>query len=121
MKICTVGALGPNRNTRRKVWKPESDDLVTLSSDHKRAVTAPKSSPCAHLDAFDQRNGCSRVEAWELGDKLSRLLGQRRDTPDNEKWSGRWESNPHGRSFKAYKVRRFRDSEKTACDWRANF
>src|ERR1700686_5043631 len=31
---------------------------------------------------------------WELGDKLSRVLGQRRDTPGNEKWSGRWESNP---------------------------
>jgi len=44
---------------------------------------------------------------WELGDKLSRLLGQRRDTPDNEKWSGRWESNPNGRLFKAYKIRRF--------------
>src|SRR5260370_5382370 len=31
---------------------------------------------------------------WEPGDKLSRVLGQRRDTPANEKWSGRWESNP---------------------------
>src|ERR1700722_12459733 len=31
---------------------------------------------------------------WERGNKLSRVLGQRRDTPDNEKWSGRWESNP---------------------------
>src|SRR5260370_15074142 len=31
---------------------------------------------------------------WEPGDKLKRVLGQRRDTPDNEKWSGRWESNP---------------------------
>ena len=31
---------------------------------------------------------------WELGDKLSRVLGQRRDTQANEKWSGRWESNP---------------------------
>ena len=31
---------------------------------------------------------------WERGNKLSRVLGQRRDTSDNEKWSGRWESNP---------------------------
>ncbi len=31
---------------------------------------------------------------WELGDKLSRVLGQRRDTPDNEKWSGRWNTHP---------------------------
>jgi hypothetical protein len=31
---------------------------------------------------------------WELGDSVSRVLGQRRDTPDNEEWSGRWESNP---------------------------
>ena len=30
----------------------------------------------------------------ELGDELSRVPGQRRDTPGNEKWSGRWESNP---------------------------
>jgi hypothetical protein len=58
---------------------------------------------------------------WELGDKLSRDLGQRRDTPGNEKWSGRWESNPHGRSFEAYKIRRFVSQMKTACDWRANF
>ena len=29
-----------------------------------------------------------------MGDKLSRVLGQCRDTPDKEKWSGRWESNP---------------------------
>jgi len=25
----------------------------------------------------------------------------------NEKWSGRWESNPNGRSFEAYKIPRF--------------
>jgi len=41
------------------------------------------------------------LRLWELGD-----LRQRRDTPDNEKWSGRWESNPNGGSFKAYKIRR---------------
>src|ERR1700688_1690701 len=28
----------------------------------------------------------------------------RRDTPGNQKWSGRWESNPNGRFFKAYKM-----------------
>jgi hypothetical protein len=47
------------------------------------------------------------LRLWELGDKLSRVLGQRRDTPDNEKWSGRWESNPYGRPFEAYEMRRF--------------
>ena len=31
---------------------------------------------------------------WEPGDAQSCVPGQRRDTPDNEKWSGRWESNP---------------------------
>jgi hypothetical protein len=41
---------------------------------------------------------------WEPGDELGRVLGQRRDTPDNEKWSGRWESNPHGRRFRAFKT-----------------
>jgi hypothetical protein len=41
---------------------------------------------------------------WELGDKLSSVLRQRRDTPDNEKWSGRWESNPQGRRFRTLKT-----------------
>ena len=36
--------------------------------------------------------------------ELGRVLGQRRDTPDNEKWSGRWESNPHGKRFRAFKT-----------------
>jgi hypothetical protein len=31
---------------------------------------------------------------WELRDALNRVLGQRRDTPGHQKWSGRWESNP---------------------------
>ena len=26
---------------------------------------------------------------------------------DSRKWSGRWESNPHGRRFKVYQMRRF--------------
>jgi hypothetical protein len=34
------------------------------------------------------------VSNRDQGNKPSRVLGQRRDTPDNEKWSGRWESNP---------------------------
>jgi hypothetical protein len=42
---------------------------------------------------------------WELSDKPSRVQRQRRDTPGNEKWSGRWESNPHGRRFRAEKTR----------------
>jgi hypothetical protein len=37
---------------------------------------------------------------WELDNERGRVLGQRRDTPDNEKWSGRWESNPRGRHFR---------------------
>jgi hypothetical protein len=40
----------------------------------------------------------------ELGDKLSRVLGQRRDTPGNKKWSGRWESNPHGQRLRVFKT-----------------
>jgi MFS family permease len=31
---------------------------------------------------------------WELGDKAMSRPRTRRDTPDNEEWSGRWESNP---------------------------
>jgi hypothetical protein len=43
---------------------------------------------------------------WELGDSVSCVLGQRRHTPGNEEWSGRWESNPKDRPFKAYEMRR---------------
>jgi len=42
---------------------------------------------------------------WELGDRLSRALGQCRDTPDSEKWSGLGESNPHGRRVRHYKIK----------------
>ena len=44
---------------------------------------------------------------WELGDKPSRVPGQRRDTTGNEKRSGRWESNPHGRRFRVFKTSSF--------------
>jgi hypothetical protein len=37
---------------------------------------------------------------WEPDNELRRVLGQCRDTPDNEEWSWRWESNPHGRRFR---------------------
>jgi hypothetical protein len=47
------------------------------------------------------------LRLWELADKLSRVLGQRRDTPDNEKWSGRWESNPQGRRCRTEKTSGF--------------
>jgi hypothetical protein len=50
------------------------------------------------IDAFNQ-TVVEKSGLWELGDRQSRVLGQRTDTPDNEKWSGRWESNPHGRRF----------------------
>src|SRR5450631_4201924 len=40
----------------------------------------------------------------EPDNALGRVRGQRWDTPDNEKWSGRWESNPHGRSFRSLKA-----------------
>ena len=36
----------------------------------------------------------SHVSLPELRDRPNRVKGQRGDTPDNEKWSGRWESNP---------------------------
>jgi hypothetical protein len=39
---------------------------------------------------------------WEPGNEFGCVLGQRRDTPDNEKWSRRWQSNPHGRCFRAF-------------------
>jgi len=45
-----------NRNTRRKVWTPASDELARSTSDHKRFVNDPRDSPPTSLDAFDQRN-----------------------------------------------------------------
>src|SRR5258708_5061692 len=95
MKICTVGALGANRNTRRKARKPESDDLGTRSSDHKRSVTRPKSPPIRSPRRIrSKETAVAPSRQWELGDWLNRVLGQRGDTPDNEKWSGRWNSHP---------------------------
>jgi hypothetical protein len=44
---------------------------------------------------------------WEPDNQLARVLGQRRDTPGNEKWSGRWESNPRGRQFRILKTSGF--------------
>jgi hypothetical protein len=41
---------------------------------------------------------------WDLGAKVSGVLEQRSDTPDDEKWSGRWESNPQGRRFRRLKT-----------------
>jgi hypothetical protein len=43
----------------------------------------------APIDAFDQGTVVASSRLWELGDKLARGLGQRRETPGNEKWSGR--------------------------------
>jgi len=48
---------------------------------------------------------------WELCDSLSRVLGQRSGTPGNEKWSGRWESNPYGGCFQSGKQALWRDGE----------
>jgi hypothetical protein len=39
---------------------------------------------------------------WQLRDSPRRALGQRRDPPDNEEWSGRWESKisqGHGKAL----------------------
>ncbi len=42
-----------------------------------------------------------------MGDKPGRVLGQRKDTADKEKWSGRWESNPRAQLSKANEMRHF--------------
>src|SRR5882724_12059194 len=80
MRICTVGALGANRNTRRKVWKPESDYPGTVSSDHKRAVTVPKYLPIGSPRRPQSKETVAAASRlWEPGGGLSRVLGQRRD------------------------------------------
>jgi hypothetical protein len=50
-----------------------------------------------------QRPDVAASRLWELDNELGRVLGQRKDPPDNEKLSGRWESNPHGRRFRGSK------------------
>jgi hypothetical protein len=61
------------------------------------------------VDALDGVSGIVRgipatSRLWNPDNKLGRVLGQRRDTPVNEKWSGRWESNPRGTRFRAFKT-----------------
>ena len=56
---------------------------------------------------LNARRRPAESKLWDLGDDRNRVPGQRKDAPDNEKWSGRWESNPNGWPFKAYKIRRF--------------
>jgi hypothetical protein len=51
-----------------------------------------------------ERSVVAGSRLWELCDNQSRVLRQRRDTPDNEKWSGRWESNRHGRRVRSLKT-----------------
>jgi hypothetical protein len=55
---------------------------------------------------------------WEPDNKLGRVLGKRRNRPDNEKWSGRWESNPHGRRLRPPELenKRFRATANAKCD-----
>jgi hypothetical protein len=55
---------------------------------------------------------------WEQGDKLSRVLGQRRDTPGNQKWSGRWESNTSLATHYSFKIIALQASTVAACDFR---
>jgi hypothetical protein len=55
----------------------------------------------------NQKATCSHIEPVGTGDKLDRVPGQRRDTPGNQKWSGRWESNPRGKQFLALKTSGF--------------
>jgi len=68
----------------------------------RQADPRNRSSDCAHLVAKTPAVAASRL--WELNYEPGRVLGQRRETPDNEKWSGRWESNPHGRRFRGSKT-----------------
>jgi hypothetical protein len=41
-----------------------------------------------------KRTAVAAPRLSERDDELGRVLRQRRDTPGNEEWSGRWESNP---------------------------
>jgi hypothetical protein len=62
-----------------------------------------KELPPYRLDTVNSRHaGGERFRVHVLG----ALSLTRRDTPITiEKWSGRWESNPHGHCFRAFKIR----------------
>ena len=51
--------------------------------DDGRIRPSRTSSTKKPIDAFDQMNTVAASRLWELGDALSRVLGQRMDTPDN--------------------------------------
>jgi hypothetical protein len=115
-------------------WRPEPDqpglqglicaalkcrEADTLRVDDGRVKPSRTNSTEGPIDAFDQKTGCRRVET--VGTGRSRVLAQRRDTPDNEKWSGRWESNPQGRRLWTPENKWFGAIAETKCDWRVNF
>jgi hypothetical protein len=75
---------------------------TTVHELDRRADRRNRLNGCAHLVA--KRPVVAAPKLWEPDNKLGRVLEQRRDTPDNEKWSGRWESNPHGRRFRALRT-----------------
>src|ERR1700693_2309483 len=85
MRICTVGALGAKRNTRRKVWKLESDDLghSLFRPRHMEILTArkicQKRSSGPNQGATTALKG-SRTVAREAIHRL--YPGMRRISPD---------------------------------------
>jgi hypothetical protein len=53
----------------------------------------------------------------KLSDEQSRVLGQRRDTPGNENWSGRWESKISRGIQESLQIKVLHASLSTACDY----
>ena len=78
-----------------------------------------KELPPYRLDTVNSRHaGGERFRVHVLG--RLRLLGG--DTPITiEKWSGRWESNPHGRRLRGLQNKQFGAVASAKCDVRVNF
>ena len=58
-----------------------------------------------------------RIETMGTGDSIRGVLGQRRDTPDNEKWSGQWESKIPPGSRDSFDINELWARESAACDF----
>ena len=91
---------------------------VRVGSDDGRMRPSRTNSE-GPIDAFDHGKVVAASTLWELADEPSRVLGQRRDTPENEKWSGRWESNPPVGASESLEQALWRDDgchQKCRCD-----
>ncbi len=66
MKICTTGALGANRNTRRKVWKPELRATIWGGGDVIWRLTNSWGCPVQRKRIGQHRNSSRLLIPWQI-------------------------------------------------------